>query len=114
MEIINRFIAEYGTALLYTFVTAVFGLFGMALKTLLEKYFGGKIKLDTVRAAVRAVEQIAKDIHGEEKLERAKLYVTEILNEKGISISSLELELLIEAAVSEFNNAFAQNEPKKA
>lgn len=114
MEIIKEFIADYGLALLYTLVTAVFGLLGMAAKSLLERWLGGKIKLDTVRAAVRAVEQVARDIHGEEKLERAKLYVTEVLNEKGIGITQLELELLIEAAVNEFNNAFAKNEPEKA
>lgn len=105
MEIINNFISEYGLAMLYTLVTAAFGLLGMAVKALLERYLGGKIKLETVRTAVRAVEQVARDIHGEDKLERAKLYVTEVLNEKGIGISPLELELLIEAAVNEFNNS---------
>lgn len=109
MSIINEFISEYGMTLLYTAVMAVFGFIGMAVKRIVQKYLNDKTKQEIVKAAVQAVEQIAHDIHGEEKLERAKAYIVDALQEKGIGISQLELELLIEAAVGEFNKAFKPN-----
>ena len=61
-----------------------------------------------VRTCVRAAEQLYKDLHGEEKYSKAVEAATQILLDKGIQISELEIKMLIEAAVSEFNNTFGQ------
>ena len=39
-------------------------------------------------------------------------HVAEMLAEKGITISDLEMRMLLEAAVAEFNNAFQQTTEK--
>ena len=54
------------------------------------------------------MEQLYHDLGGPEKLEKAKASAVEMLNEKGIPITDLELSMLIESAVSEFNYGFAQ------
>lgn len=106
MELFNQFIAEYGTTILYTVITAIAGYLGIVFKNLYTKYVNDKTKKDVVRTCVEAVEQIYKDLHGEEKFNVAVQHVSEMLDEKGIKISDLEIMMLIEAAVGEFNEAF--------
>ena len=48
------------------------------------------------------------DLGSPEKLEKAKESAVEKQKEKGIPITDLELSMLIESAVSEFNDGFSQ------
>ena len=106
MEFVKIFISDYGTTILYTIITAIAGYLGIVVKRLYTKYLNDKIKRDVAKTVVQAVEQIYKDLHGEEKLNKALSSASEMLAEKGIAITDLELRMLIEAAVSEFNDAF--------
>lgn len=101
-----EFIDAYGMNLLYTIITAIAGYIGIVLKNLFTKYFNDKTKKDVAKNAVKFVEQVFTDLHGEEKLREAFKAASEMLAEKGISITDLELRVLIEAAVAEFNEAF--------
>lgn len=101
-----QFINEYGTTLLYAIVTAIGGYIGIVVKNVYTKFINDKIKHEVAKKAVQFVEQVYKDMHGEEKLNAALSAASEMLMEKGITISDLELRVLIEAAVGEFNNAF--------
>lgn len=103
MDIIKEFIETYGVSILYTILTAIAGYIGIAMKNLYNKYVNDKTKKNVVRTCVRAVEQIYKDLHGEEKLNMCIESVSEMLCEKGITISELEIRMLIEAAVNEMN-----------
>ena len=89
-------------------VAAAAAFLGNQLKRLYEKYINDKTKQSVVRTCVKAVEQLYHDLGGPEKLEKAKKSAVEMLNEKGIPITDLELSLLIESAVSEFNYGFSQ------
>ena len=110
-NIIN-FLNEYG--ILSMVITAVVGAVGTALglffKRLYTNTIGDKIKLDTIkeiaRVVVKFVEQVYKDIHGEEKLDKALEAFAEMLNNKGITISELEMRVYLESALAEFNEAF--------
>ena len=106
MEFIKMFINEYGTALLYVVVTAVFGYLGVQAKAIADKYLNDKTKRDVAKTVVQAVEQIYKDLHGDEKLKIALTTAADMLSEKGITVTDLEMMMLIEAAVGEFNEAF--------
>lgn len=106
----QQFISEYGTILLYTIVSALFGYLGIVAKKLYEKYINTKEKQKVAEDVVRFTEQVYKDLHGEEKLEKALEAAAEILAEKGIQCSSLELRVLIESALASFNEAFKKNE----
>ena len=101
-----EFINMYGMQILYTALTAIAGYIGLALKNVWTKHMNDKTKKEVAKVAVQFVEQVYKDLHGEEKLKEALQAASEMLMEKNISVSSLELRVLIEAAVSEFNNAF--------
>lgn len=96
------FLQEYGMQILYTIVIAVFGYIGMQAKALYEQYVNTKEKQAVAETVCKAVEQIYKDLSGEEKKQMALQNIEAMLNEKGITITVLEMEMLIEAAVYGF------------
>ena len=100
--------ATYALPVIAAAVTALAGFLGAQLKGLYQKYINDKTKESVVRTCVKAVEQLYHDLGGPEKLEKAKEGIEEMLNEKGIPITELEMNLLIEAVVSEFNYGFAR------
>ena len=104
------FIAQYGTTILYAIITGVFAWLGVKAKSIADKYVDSREKKEVAKTVVRAVEQIYKDLHGEEKLDKALTSASEMLAAKGITVTDLELRMLIEAAVNEFNGAFAKDE----
>ena len=103
---IIRFINEYGNMIVYTIITAIAGYIGLILKKIYEEKANNKIKKDICKTCVKAAEQIYKDLHGSEKLEKAIEAASEMLNAKGIQSSELELRMLIESALAEFNKVF--------
>lgn len=109
-----EFINQYGTTILYALITAVAGYIGLVAKHYAKKWFDTREKKAVARTAVQAVEQVYKDLHGPEKLEQALIAAEEMLAEKGIAISSLELRMLIEAALAEFNKAFEKGKSDPA
>lgn len=110
MEFITQFISEYGTTILYAILTAIAGALGMWIKKVYTEVVNTKTKERIVRVCVQAVEQLYKDLHGEEKYNKVVESVVQMLEEKGITITELELKMLIEAAVGEFNEAFKKPE----
>lgn len=106
MDFITMFINDYGTAILYAILTAVAGYLGIWVKQLYTKYVNDKTKEAVVKTCVKAVEQLYKDLHGEEKYQEVVESAVAMLNEKGITITELELKMLIESAVCEFNKSF--------
>lgn len=109
MTLFNEFITMYGTTILYSIITAIAGYVGLVVKNAYTKYVNDKTKKDVVKTCVNAVEQLYKDLHGQDKLDKCIESATQILGEKGITITELEIRMLIEAAVSEFNNSFGTN-----
>ena len=106
MQVINEFISMYGSTILYSILTALAGYLGIVIKNLYEKYINDKTKKDVAKTCVQAVEQLYKDLHGDEKLQKALEAASDMLMSKGITITDIELRMLIEAAVGEFNDAF--------
>ena len=104
-EIISNFLLPVIAAA----VTGLAGFIGMQLKKIYQKHVDDKTKEAVVRTCVKAVEQLYHDLGGPEKLEKAKDGIQEMLKEKGIAISELEMDLLIESVVSEFNYGFAKD-----
>ncbi len=110
MEFIQEFISQYGTTILYAVLTAIAGYLGIVVKRIYEKYINDKTKQAVAKTVVQAVEQIYNDLHGDEKLNMALQSMSEMLAEKNIHISELEMRMLIESAVAEFNEAFKKNQ----
>lgn len=103
---IKEFINEYGMTILYTLLTAFAGYIGLWIKSLYTKYINDMTKKEVVRTCVKAVEQLYKNLHGEEKYNEVVKSASEMLSAKGITITELEIKMLIESAVAEFNGAF--------
>lgn len=102
----SEFVANYGMEILYTIITAIAGYIGFVVKNLYQKYVNDNTKKAVVKTCVQAVEQIYTDLHGEEKYNKVVESASEMLTEKGITITDIELKMLIEAAVGEFNKVF--------
>ena len=103
-EIINM----YGAEILGNLLLALAGIFGMVAKNLASKYLDTDTKRTLAKTVVQFVEQVYKNLHGEEKLNAALTVLAEMLQEKKIQATELEMKVLIEAAVAEFNEAFKQ------
>ena len=102
----SEFVNTYGMQILYAILTAIAGWLGIVIKNLVQKYINDKTKKDVAKSAVKFVEQVYKDLHGDAKLNEALTAASAMLAEKGITITDLELRVLIEAAVAEFNGVF--------
>lgn len=100
------FINQYGMTILYAIICAVGSAVALGLKSLLKKYVNDKTKKSIAKTVVAAIEQMYKDLAGEEKLNLAIKSMSEMLAEKGITISEIEIRMLLEAAVGEAKNVF--------
>lgn len=106
MELVTEIINTYGVELLGMIVYIIFGAVALFIKKIATKALNSDIKQSLAKTAVQAVEQMYKDIHGEEKLNKAMEHLAETLKEYNIEISTSEMKLLLEAAVGEFNRVF--------
>lgn len=102
--------------ILYKCILIIFTSIFSILGTYVSKYFKeitrNEIIDRVVEDTVLYVEQVFKDIHGKEKLQKGIERSTELLNEKGIKITYKELETLLEAAVNDFQEEFRKDKLK--
>ena len=108
MKVVLEFFSQYGYILAYTALTAIAGVLGAQMKKLYDRMTADEEKRKAVETVVKAVEQMYQDLSGREKLEKAKENILAILQSKDIAISEVEMDMLIEACVAEFNLAFLQ------
>ena len=115
MEAVINFLNEYGI-LSMVITAAVTGLgtaLGLFVKKLYKKTIGNKIEVETIKEiaglVVKYTEQVWTNIHGNEKLDKALEAFSEMLNQKGITISDLEMRVYLESALAGFNNAFTKS-----
>ena len=84
-------------------VASVIAVLLGVLATKIKTTYNDKIQDETVRTIVKSVvewtQQVYKDCEGKEKKKKALEKASAILNEKGITISDEELNMLIESAV---------------
>lgn len=98
----------YGTQILTAILCAIFGCLGYAIKRLATRYVNDDTKRTVAKVVVQFVEQVWTSLHGADKLAKALETAEAILKKKGIDFDADEMEVLIEAAVAEFNEAFKQ------
>ena len=111
-EVVNQLI-QILLPILATFLTGLFTYIGARLKSAYEQKVNTETAKVVVENAVRFVEQVYKDLHGKEKLEKAVEQVSQILASKGINLSEAEINMLIESAVYGLNEGwFEFKEPE--
>ncbi len=104
----DYFVQCYGTQILTAILCAIFGCLGYAIKRLATKYVNDDTKRTIAKVAVQFVEQVWTSLHGADKLAKALETAATLLKKKGIDYDAEEMQVLIEAAVAEFNDAFKQ------
>ena len=98
-EIIIQMITEY----LPVILTTIFTVIVARVKLLYKEYVNNDTKKNVAETTVKYVEQIYKDLHGAEKLEKAKESMLSLLKDKGIKINEIEMVMLLESAVKDMN-----------
>jgi Asp-tRNA(Asn)/Glu-tRNA(Gln) amidotransferase A subunit family amidase len=86
--------------ILVTILTSVASFIGVTMRNAYKQHIDTHTKKDIVDHTVGYVEQVFKDLKGQEKFDKAKEKALEWFKQKGIKISDTELEILIESAVS--------------
>lgn len=103
-EFLNA-IQPYLLEVIVAILTGIATYIGTKVKKVYEDKVNTETKEKVVKTVVNAVEQLYKDLKGQEKLEKCIENATEMLNEKGITVTELELRMLIESTVNSFNKA---------
>ena len=98
---VKEFLAQYGMEIISTIVVAIMGFIGICIKNIIKKFSDDKTKQQVCKTVVKAVEQMYSDLTGTEKYEKAVENITDMLTEKGISATELEVQMLIESCVKE-------------
>lgn len=110
MQAILDALQEYLTQELIVIFGAIFTFIGNALKKKYQEYINAKLeekiektKEEIVIKCVNAVEQAYKEMTGEEKFQKVVEFVDTLLAEKGITITEVEIKVIIESAVHSMN-----------
>ena len=102
----DYFVYTYGPTLAITILCAIFGTLGHVAKRIYVNHINDETKRSIAAVAAQFVEQAWKTLHGADKLQKALETAAALLKKKGITFDAEEMKVLIEAAVSEFNDAF--------
>lgn len=111
MTQLNEFIIAFATGFL---AVAVGNIVKAVKEYLLQKGGEKAVKIAEILAknAVHAVEQVAQEtgFKGDEKLEQAKVYMISELKKYNVSMTDKELEVFVESAVKQMNDAWKGQE----
>lgn len=102
----NWIFETYGVQIVQAVLCAIGGGLGYAVWKLYNRYIDTAEKRSVAHTAAAFVEQVWKDIHGPEKLDKALEAAQVLLKKKGIAFDAAEMMILIEAAVGEYINNF--------
>ena len=105
---INQFI-QILLPSLATFLTIVFTYIGNKLKSAYQQKANNETSKQVVQDVVQFVQQVYKDLNGEEKLQKAIEQASTILNQKGIVLTEAEIYMLIESAVFGMKQGLTSN-----
>ena len=107
MSQFNELIIAFATGFL---AVAVGNIVKAVKEYLLQKGGEKAVKIAEILAknAVHAVEQVASETgyKGDEKLEQAKVYMISELKKYNVSMTDKELEVFVESAVKQMNDAW--------
>lgn len=109
-ELAQQLFETYLIPAVVTAVGALFSWIGIQLKRLYQEHIDTKTKEDVIKSTVQYVQQVYKDVSGEEKLQEAVKTASDWLVSKGLEVSEAELRVLIESAVYSMKQGFINGE----
>ena len=111
MEIILEIIREIINACSAEVARIILLALAGALGTVVAKLLNTETKRRVAKIAAQFAEQVYKDLHGDDKLQKALEAAAALLKKRGLKFDAAEMRILIEAAVGEFNEVFAKSWP---
>lgn len=106
MDFILEIFNTYGKEILGTILVALAGVVATTFKRLATRYVNTEIKRNVAYTVVQGIEQLYYGLSGPDKLAKAMVAAANMLTAEGIKVTDLELRMLLEAAVGEFNEVF--------
>ena len=104
-EFLITFVNQYGAQILYALLSVAATAIGAYIGRLYKEKVNDETKRKVVKTCCTAVEQLYKDIGGEAKYQKACEGISAMLAEKGITITPLEMQMLIEEVCYDFAHA---------
>lgn len=101
----TEFISTYGTTIMYTILSAALSALGVWIGKVYKEKCNDDTKRKVVRTCCKAVKQLYHDLDGAEKYDKAVEAIVAMLAEKNITITDLEIKMLIEEVCSDFTDA---------
>lgn len=96
---INNFINQYGTTILYTVIMAIISYLGLLSKKFIKNYYTNKTTKEVVEIVCKMVEKLYPELSHEEKIEKILKNTNEMLSDKEITPTELELRMLISSTI---------------
>lgn len=101
----TEFVSAYGTTILYTILSAVLTAIGAWIGKMYKEKCNDDTKRKVVKTCCKAVKQLYHDLNGAEKYDKAVESIVAMLEDKNITITDLEIKMLIEEVCSDFTDA---------
>ena len=101
----NEFISTYGTTIIYTLLSAAVTAIGTWIGRIYKEKVNDETKRNVVKTCCKAVKQLYRDLKGEDKYNKAVESIVAMLSEKSITITDLEIKMLIEEVCADFADA---------
>ena len=102
MKLLIDFIKDYGHIITHSVVMGILSYIALDIKKEYQKILKDRTKKDVVKMVSRYINEIYPSDNN--KLDKAFINTKEILKEKGIVISDLELKVLLHNSIYEINN----------
>ena len=104
-ETLTIILNTYLIPALMTFITGFIAWIGTKIKSKFDEKVKNEQIRDVVEKVVKYVEQKYKDLDSSEKYNQALVKTKEWLSQKGIEVSEVELDTLIESSVYELTGS---------
>ena len=97
MKFISEFISQYGFAIIHIFFLSIVSYVSFSIKKILKKHVDDKTKKEVIVTVCVAINKLYPNLNNDEKFNKIIFNCEQILKEKGIIISDLELRMYIVA-----------------
>ena len=96
MKYFMEFLNQYGASFIHSIAVLILSCVSFEIKKIYKKNIYDKTKKDVVKMVYHMINKLYPNINEEDKLNKVISNSKQILSEKGINISDLELRMYIE------------------
>ena len=100
MNIIKSFITEYGLHIIATALIGILSYLGIQIKSIIHNYSKQIIAKEEAEIVYHGIEELYCNQKESKKIELMIINLKQILNEKNITITNLELQMLIYSTIN--------------